>query len=95
MSNASNVRIIATECLRFPGEGLSTQGQAEPKPNPKGVGDGQQVKIPAPLSLRYQRRGDLEGSPPHADGIACPSTKVGGIGKSVPPLRRGVMASPL
>ena len=43
------MRILPAECLRFPGEGLSSQGKSGPKPRPKGVGDGQQVDIPVPL----------------------------------------------
>ena len=46
------MRIPAVECLRFPGEGLSSQGKSGPKPRPKGVGDGQQVDIPVPLKGR-------------------------------------------
>ena len=41
------VRIHAIENLRFPGEGSSAQGKSGPKLRPKGVGDGQQVEIPA------------------------------------------------
>ena len=48
MSSESEVRNLAVESLRFPGEGSSTQGKSGPKPRPKGVGDGQQVEIPAP-----------------------------------------------
>ena len=48
MSSEREVRIFPVECLRFPGEGLSPQGKSGPKPRPKGVGDGQQVDIPAP-----------------------------------------------
>ena len=48
MSSERGVRISPVECLRFPGEGLSPQGKSGPKPRPKGVGDGQQVDIPAP-----------------------------------------------
>ena len=48
MSSESQVRILATENLRFPEEGSSSQGQSGPKPRPKGVGDGQQVDIPVP-----------------------------------------------
>ena len=49
ISSASEVRIFAVECLRFPGEGSSSQGKSGPKPRPKGVGDGQLVDIPVPL----------------------------------------------
>ena len=48
MSSESEVRIFTTECLRFPGEGSSSQGKSGPKLRPKGVGDGQQVEIPVP-----------------------------------------------
>ena len=48
ISSESKVRILAVECLRFPGEGLSSQGKSGPKPRAKAVGDGQQVDIPVP-----------------------------------------------
>jgi len=38
------VRIHATENLRFPEEGSSSQGKSGPKARPKGVVDGKQVK---------------------------------------------------
>ena len=44
-----SARIGLAESLRFPEEGSSAQGQSVPKPRPKGVGDGQQVNIPAPV----------------------------------------------
>ena len=46
MSSESRVRTSAVECLRFPGEGSSSQGKSGPKMRPKGVGDGQLVDIP-------------------------------------------------
>ena len=46
MSSESVVRIHTVESLRFPGEGLSSQGKSGPKLRPKGVGDGQLVDIP-------------------------------------------------
>ena len=46
ISSESKVRSFAVECLRFPGEGSSSQGKSGPKPRPKGVCDGQQVEIP-------------------------------------------------
>ena len=49
MSSERQVRILPVECLRFPGEGLSSQGKSGPKSRPKGVGDGQQVDIPVLL----------------------------------------------
>ena len=51
MSSENYVRIIMAESLRFPGEGSSTQGKSGPKPRTEVVGDGQQVEIPAPLTL--------------------------------------------
>ena len=48
MSSEREVRIFPVECLRFPGEGSSSQGKSGPKPRPKGVGDGQLVDIPVP-----------------------------------------------
>jgi hypothetical protein len=41
------VRIPFAECLRFPGEGKSTQGKSDPNTRPKGVVDGWRVNIPA------------------------------------------------
>ena len=43
------MRIFSAESPRFPGEGLSSQGEAGPKPRSNDVGDGQPVTIPAPL----------------------------------------------
>ena len=57
MSSERRVRIPSTECLRFPGEGSSSQGQSGPKPRPKGVGDGQQVDIPVPPLYRLSNGG--------------------------------------
>ena len=48
ISSENQVRILVVECLRFPGEGLSSQGKSGPKPRAKAVGDGQQVDIPVP-----------------------------------------------
>ena len=48
MSSARRVRIPSTVCLRFPGEGSSSQGKSGPKARPRGVTDGQQVYIPVP-----------------------------------------------
>ena len=48
MSSAREVRILSTVCLRFPGEGSSSQGKSGPKTRPRGVVDGQQVYIPVP-----------------------------------------------
>ena len=46
MSSEGIARIYAVESLRFPGEGLSTQGKSGPKLRAKAVGDGQLVDIP-------------------------------------------------
>ena len=43
------VRNSHAECLRFPGLGLSPQGESGPKTRPKGVVDGKQVNIPVLL----------------------------------------------
>ena len=46
MSSESVVRIHTVESLRFPGEGLSTQGKSGAKARPRGVVDAQLVDIP-------------------------------------------------
>ena len=46
MSSERMVRNHSVESLRFPGEGLSSQGKSGPKPRSIDVGDGQQVDIP-------------------------------------------------
>ena len=51
MSSESKARTLAVESLRFPGEGSSTQGKSGPKPRTEVVVDGQQVEIPAPLTV--------------------------------------------
>ena len=43
MSSESVARNHTVECLRFPGEGSSTQGKSEAKLRPKGVGDAELV----------------------------------------------------
>ena len=48
MSSESEVRILTIESLRFPGEGLSSQGKSGAKLRAKAVGDAQQVDIPVP-----------------------------------------------
>ena len=48
MSSECEVRILTVESLRFPGEGLSSQGKSGPKLRPKGVGDDKLVDIPVP-----------------------------------------------
>ena len=60
MSSERGVRIPSTECLRFPEEGSSAQGQSGPKPRPKGVGDGQQVDIPVPPPHHLSNGGTQE-----------------------------------
>ena len=71
-----SVRIGLAESLRFPEEGSSAQGQSVPKPRPKGVGDGQQVNIPAPVWGRYHDGVTQEDR--HTGGWKCPvANKVG------------------
>ena len=47
ISSESGARNSAVESLRFSGEGSSARSKSGPKPRPNGVGDGQQVDIPA------------------------------------------------
>ena len=61
MSSESKVRIFAVECLRFPGEGLSSQGKSGPKMRPKGVVDGQLVDIPVLPHIDKDRCRDTVG----------------------------------
>ena len=56
ISSENQVRILVVECLRFPGEGLSSQGKSGPKPRAKAVGDGQQVDIPVPPCIAKESR---------------------------------------
>ena len=56
MSSESVARNHTVECLRFPGEGSSTQGKSGAKQRPKGVGDAQLVDIPVPLSSDKELR---------------------------------------
>ena len=49
MSSESVARNHTVECLRFPGEGSSTQGKSGAKLRLKSVGDAQLVDIPVPL----------------------------------------------
>ena len=44
------MRILPAGNLRIPGEGSSAQGKPGPNPRPRGVGDGQLVENPVPLS---------------------------------------------
>ena len=55
------MRILSAVSLRFPEEGSSAQGKSGPKLRPKGVGDGKQVEIPVPPSLRLSDGGTQEG----------------------------------
>ena len=48
MSSESKARNLAVESLRFPGEGLSSQGKSGTKVRPKGVTDDKRVDIPVP-----------------------------------------------
>ena len=74
MSSEKGVRIPLVDSRRFPGEGLSPQGQSGPKPRPMGVGDGQQVKIPV-LGAKEKRCADAQGEGNPADGRAGPSER--------------------
>ena len=56
MSSESVARNHTVECLRFPGEGSSTQGKSGAKLRPKGVGDAQLVDIPVPLKADKELR---------------------------------------
>ena len=51
MSSETHARNMGVEGPRFPGEGSSAQGKSGPKPRTEVVGDGQQVEIPAPLTV--------------------------------------------
>ena len=55
------VRNPHAECLRIPGQGLSSQGESGPKTRPKGVVDGKQVNIPVPDLLCPSVSGDGDG----------------------------------
>jgi hypothetical protein len=48
MSSESVARNHTVECLRFPGEGSSTQGKSGAKPRLNSVGDAELVEIPVP-----------------------------------------------
>ena len=63
------MRILVTVNLRFPPQGKSAEGEAEPKARPKGVVDGQQVNIPAlpercPRGTHGDNGVDPEAGPP-------------------------------
>ena len=61
MSSENGVRNSIVECLRFSGEGSSTQSKSGPKLRAKAVGDGQQVDIPAPSDTDKERSSDTVG----------------------------------
>ena len=61
MSSESKVRIFAVESLRFPGEGLSSQGKSGTKVRPKGVADDKLVDIPVPPTHAKERCSDTVG----------------------------------
>ena len=68
------MRILVTVNLRFPPQGKSAEGEAEPKARPKGVVDGQQVNIPAlpercPRGTHGDNGVDPEAGPP--DWLYC------------------------
>jgi hypothetical protein len=83
------VRILVTVSLRFPPQGKSAEGEADPKVRPKGVIDGQPVNIPALLERcprgTHGSRGvePSVGPPGHQD---CPVERRGAplvFGKSL------------
>ena len=61
MSSESEVRILTVESLRFPGEGLSSQGKSGTKVRPKGVADDKRVDIPVPPTHAKERCSDTVG----------------------------------
>ena len=61
MSSESKVRNLAVESLRFPGEGLSSQGKSGTKVRPKGVADDKLVDIPVPPTYAKERCSDTVG----------------------------------
>ena len=61
ISSESGVRISAVESLRFPGEGLSSQGKSGTKARPKGVVDDKRVDIPVPPTYAKERCSDTVG----------------------------------
>ena len=61
MSSESKARTLAVECLRFPGEGQSSQGKSGPKPRANAVGDGQLVDIPVLPYTDKERCSDAGG----------------------------------
>ena len=61
MSSESVARNHTVECLRFPGEGSSTQGKSEAKLRPKGVGDAELVDNLVPEVPDKERSRDAGG----------------------------------
>ena len=61
MSSESVARIHTVESLRFPGEGLSSQGKSGTKVRPKGVADDKRVDIPVPPTHAKERCNDTVG----------------------------------
>ena len=61
MSSESAVRNCTVESLRFPGEGLSSQGKSGTKVRPKGVADDKRVDIPVPPTHAKERCNDTVG----------------------------------
>lgn len=83
MSSERRVRIPSTECLRFPEEGSSAQGQSGPKSRPKGVDDGQQVDIPVPPPRRLSD-GVTQEDRVSALLVARPSSEAGSEANPTP-----------
>ena len=61
ISSESVARNHTVECLRFPGEGSSTQGKSEAKLRPKGVGDAELVDNLVPEVPDKERSRDAGG----------------------------------
>ena len=61
MSSESGARTSTVESLRFPGEGLSSQGKSGAKARPKGVVDDKLVDIPVPPKCDKERCSDTVG----------------------------------
>ena len=76
ISSESVARNHTVECLRFPGEGSSTQGKSGPKVRAKAVADGQSVEIPIPPNP-FERRSDTEGEACRGDGTLRVSNESG------------------
>ena len=61
ISSESVARNHTVECLRFPGEGSSTQGKSEAKQRPKGVCDAELVDNLVPDYFDKERSRDAGG----------------------------------